>query len=429
MMAVNTWTEVRIGDLGDVFTGRTPPTEQPTYFGDDFLFITPGDMHQGKYAYATKRSVSHEGAALLSRIKLPANSICVSCIGWQMGEVIMTAVPSFTNQQINTIIPNSKVVPSFLYYSLCTRKQELLSLGSSAGVRTPILNKSAFCDLKVNFPSLHTQRRIASILSAYDELIENNQRRIRILEEMVRRLYREWFVCFRYPGHKSVPLVESPLGKVPKGWEVTTLGKQLIALESGKRPKGGIRDVEDGVPSIGAENINGIGRHKFKGEKFVTREFFQKMNKGIVRNRDVAVYKDGAYIGKSSYFRDGFPHVECCVNEHVFLLRSNSVRLTQNILYLWLQEPDTVHAIRATNANAAQPGINQLSVGGLELVVPNEKKAAQFDCLVEPLFAEIVNFAKRSQNLRRTRNLLLPRLLSGKIDIDITETFIEKVVT
>jgi type I restriction enzyme, S subunit len=376
-------------------------------------------MHQGKYARTTQRRLSHEGAELLRRIKVPANSVCVSCIGWQMGEAIMTDKPSFTNQQINTIVPNGRVDPSFLYYSLRPRKQELLSLGAATGVRTPIMNKSAFCDLKVKVPSLPIQLRIAGVLSAYDELMENNQKRIRVLEAVGRALYREWFVNFRFPGYEKLARVASPLGYIPQGWQVTTLGAQLTALESGKRPKGGIRDVEDGVPSIGAENINGIGRHNFAAEKFVPRAFFQAMRKGVVRDRDVAIYKDGAYIGKSSYFRDGFPHSECCVNEHVFLLRANGVRLKQNALYLWLQEPGTVHAIRATNANAAQPGINQQSVSGLKLILADEKTAAHFDRLIEPTLAEVISLAKRIQHLRQIRDLLLPRLLSGQVKLEL----------
>jgi type I restriction enzyme, S subunit len=273
-------------------------------------------------------------------------------------------------------------------------------------------------EMPIEVPPLPVQRRVAGVLSAYDELIENSKRRIRILEVMARAIYREWFVHFHFPGHENRPLVTSPLSDIPEGWEPTTLATQLSALESGKRPKGGIRDVEDGVASIGAENINGIGRHDYSVEKFVPREFFERMRKGVVCDRDVAIYKDGAYIGKSSYFRDGFPHAECCVNEHVFLLRSKGVRLKQNALYLWLQEPDTVHAIRAANANAAQPGINQQSVGGLQVLVPDEKTAAQFDRLIEPLLAEVINLAKRIQNLRRSRDLLLPRMLSGHIDVE-----------
>lgn len=271
----------------------------------------------------------------------------------------------------------------------------------------------------LELPPLPVQRRIAGILSSYDELIENSQRRIRILETMARALYREWFVHFRFPGHENHPRVPSQLGEIPARWEFSTLGKHLSALESGKRPKGGIRDVEDGVPSIGAENINGVGQHNFNSEKFVPRAFFDEIRKGVVRDGDVAIYKDGAYIGRSSYFRDAFPHAECCVNEHVFLLRSDGVRLTQNALYLWLQESDTVHAIRATNSNAAQPGINQRGIKGLELLLPDERTAEHFDRVVEPLFAELIVLAKRIENLRWTRDLLLPRLLSGRLELEL----------
>ena len=175
----------------------------------------------------------------------------------------MTDRPSFTNQQINTIVPNSKVEAAFLYYSLRPRKQELLSLGATTGVRTPILNKSAFCDLKVSIPPLSLQRRIVDILSGYDDLIEKSQRRIRILETMARALYREWFVEFRFPGHDKIPRVASPLGDIPQGWEVKTvadsfeisggrysfaqgiqlLGRRHSPMVRAKRPYGGGHNV------------------------------------------------------------------------------------------------------------------------------------------------------------------------------------------
>ena len=308
--------------------------------------------------------------------------------------------------------------PLYLFYALQSDFGQGELKARASGTTVLGIKQSELRKVRVPVCPLPIQRRIAGILSAYDELIENSQRRIKILESMARALYREWFVHFRFPGHESVPRVPSPLGEIPKAWEVSTLGAHLAALESGKRPKGGIRDVENGVPSIGAENINGIGQHDFASEKFIPREFFREMRKGIVRDRDVAIYKDGAYIGRSSYFRDGFPHLECCVNEHVFLLRASGVRLKQNALYLWLQEPDTVQTIRSKNANAAQPGINQQTVGGLVLTLPDSQTAEQFDQLVDPLLAEVINLAKKIQNLRRTRDLLLPRLLSGQIDVE-----------
>ena len=302
----------------------------------------------------------------------------------------------------------------FLYYALRLKLSEFRSF--STGAATKFLTLTILNETEIQAPPLPVQQRIADILSAYDELIENSQRRIKILESMARALYREWFVYFHFPGFEHHPRVASPLGEIPQGWKATNLGAHLAVLESGKRPKGGIREEADGVPSIGAENINGIGKHEFASEKLVPREFFEQMRKGVIRDRDVAIYKDGAYIGKSSYFRDGCPNEECCVNEHVFLLRGDGTRLKQNFLYVWFQEPDTVQTIRSKNANAAQPGINQQTLGGLELVLPDENTATQFDRLVEPLLAEIINLAKQIQNLRRTRDLLLPRLLSGQIE-------------
>jgi type I restriction enzyme, S subunit len=322
------------------------------------------------------------------------------------------------NQRVGIVRPDrEKVVPEFLYQALSHDDYEKELYGFGLGAGQPNVSPAQVGSVLVPCPPLDTQQKVAGILSAYDDLIENNSRRIRLLQKLAQALYREWFVSFRFPCHAKVNLVDSLVGKIPQGWEVTRLGEHLAALETGKRPKGGAEDVADGVPSIGAENIKGIGQHNFASEKFVSRDFFEQMRKGVIQDRDVAIYKDGAYIGRSSYFRNGFPHHECCVNEHVFLLRSSGPRLTQNMLYLWLQEPDTVHAIRGTNANAAQPGINQQSVHGLGLVIPNTEVAAEFDCVVEPLMAGIVNYAKRNQVLCRTRDLLLPKLISGALDV------------
>lgn len=317
-------------------------------------------------------------------------------------------------------LKDNEISNKFLYYALRLRLEQLRSI--STGAATKFLTLTILNHLKVSFPKrIETQQKIAGVLSAYDDLIENNNRRIKILEEMAQKLYKEWFVDFKFPGHQNVKFIDSTLGKIPKGWEILNLGSQLISLESGRRPKGGVHGIKQGIPSVGAENINGIGNHNFSNEKFVPIEFFQNMRNGVVQDRDVAIYKDGAYIGKSSYFRDGFPHAKFCVNEHVFLLRTNGTKLTQNLLYLWLQEPDTVDKIRGTNANAAQPGINQQSLSGLELALPNPKIVAAFDQIVESLLATIVNLSKQNQTLRQTRDLLLPRLISGELSVENLE--------
>ena len=113
----SSWKLVKISELGKIVTGKTPSTKVPEYFGKDYPFITPSDMKGNKTIYSTERFLSQEGAELLKNFTIPKGSVCVSCIGWQMGKVVLTANRSFTNPQINTIIPIETIDPDFLYYT------------------------------------------------------------------------------------------------------------------------------------------------------------------------------------------------------------------------------------------------------------------------------------------------------------------------
>jgi len=418
-MARATWQPAKLNDLGFVGRGRSRhrPRNDAFLYGGPYPFFQTGDIKAADFYLTEYRQTYSENGLAQSKLWKPG-TLCITIAANIAESAILGIEGCFPDSVVGFVADPQKADVRFIKYYMDTLKLQMQSV--SRGTTQDNLSLEKLLTFDFHVPSLPVQRRIAEVLSAYDELIDNSRKRMQILEAMASHLYREWFVHFRYPGHENNPSIASPLGQIPKGWGATMLGAHLTALEAGKRPKGGIRDVEDGIPSIGAENINGIGWHDFASEKFIPRPFFQEMRKGVVRDRDVAIYKDGAYIGKSSYFRDGFPHCECCVNEHVFLLRANGVTLKQNALYLWLQEPDTVQMIRSKNANAAQPGINQQTLRGLELIVPDEKTAAQFDRLVEPQLAQIINLAKKIHNLRRTRDLLLPRILSGQIEVEAT---------
>jgi len=306
---------------------------------------------------------------------------------------------------------------TFLRFIIASPAFEAYIKPITTGVNVPHISGAQILDFEFLLPPIDIQMKVAHMLAAYDDLIENNLRRMEVLEKISKNTYHEWFVNFRFPGSENISFKDSSLGQIPVSWDIDKLENHLSKLESGKRPKGGITEISSGIPSIGAESIEGIGKHNFVTEKLIPLEFFESMNKGVVEDGDVAIYKDGAYIGKSTYYRDGFPYEKCCVNEHVFLLRSNNDRLRQNALYLWLQERETVHAIRSTNANAAQPGINKQGINGLTLIIPDLSTSKKFDELIEPFIGEIINLAKQNSNLRHTRDLLLLKLLSSPISV------------
>lgn len=317
-----------------------------------------------------------------------------------MGNVLFTNCESFTNQQINSIIPSEQYNPDFVYYLMKTKKDEILGIGTAGGSAVPIMSKSEFCDLDVFVPELSVQIKIGQVLGAYDELIENNRKRIALLEQMARELYRERFVRRRV------------------GTFVTkTLEQVGIRLESGARPKGGVKDLETGIPSVGAENVIGLGKYNFDSEKLISEEFFAKMKRGKIQDRDILIYKDGAYIGRVSLFQDGFPHRVAAVNEHVFLLHANDEKL-QYYLFFTLAQEKYFKIMQGLNENAAQPGLNQGSVNGLKIDVPDDNQLNQFDDAVVPLVAEIFSLSNQNRILAKQRDRLLPRLMSGKIDVE-----------
>ena len=271
-------------------------------------------------------------------------------------------------------------------------------------------------DFQVPLPAMAVQQSIGAVLTRFEDLRRNNRQRIDLMEEAARLLYREWFVNFRYPGHEDVPLVDSELGPTPHGWEHITLAGILDTLESGSRPRGGVGDLAAGIPSVGAENINGLGVYDFSKEKFISESFFSSMKRGVAEPYDVLLYKDGAYIGRTAMFGETFPHRRLAINEHVFRLRSKDP-VGQCFLYLWLSEQPTLHRVQMLNSNAAQPGISQQKLLTLAMAVPAAEVLGAFEVRVRPIVEAIFCLASQDKVLVEARDLLLPRLVSGDLDI------------
>ena len=310
---------------------------------------------------------------------------------------------------------NSNVDSLYLYYFMQQRfiQQKMINSMSGATGRQRV-NNSVFNDLEISLPPLYIQQKIALILSAYDDLIDNNRRQIKLLEEAAQRLYKEWFVDLRFPGHEDVKIIDG----VPEGWRVGTLGEIVGRLEAGSRPKGGINNLlSEGVASVGAENVLGLGQYNFASEKLISQEFFNKMSKGKIADKDILIYKDGAYIGRTSLFQDGFPHKMSAVNEHVFLLHTLDEQF-QYYTFFTLYRKEYFMKIQKLNKNAAQPGINKNAIMSLEILLPPAEIVEKFSEYVTASMSNIFVKAKQIKFLSEARDRLLPKLMSGEISLE-----------
>jgi len=398
---------VPIINMGELFDGdriRIPP--------ENLIEVTDSELErfgieQGDLLFA-RRSLVLEGSGKTSLVE----------------ELGTAAV--FESSVIRVRLDRTKADPDYYlaFFSSPEGRSRVLSIASQTAVSG--IRGSDLAKLFVPVPPVQLQREVGRALKGLDDLIENNRRRIELLEETARLLYREWFVHFRYPGHEDVPLVDSALGLLPEDWEQTPLGEILGTLESGSRPRGGVGDLSEGVPSVGAENINGLGVYDFSKEKFISEEFFSSMKRGVVEPYDVLLYKDGAHIGRSAMFGEAFPHCRLAINEHVFRLRSNGP-MGQCFLYLWLSDQSTFHRVRQLNSNAAQPGISQKKLLTLTMAVPAAELLGAFESQVRPLVEALLSLASQNKLLAEARDLLLPRLVSGDLDVSDLELDLEAV--
>ncbi|MBL7064672.1 MAG: restriction endonuclease subunit S [Anaerolineae bacterium] len=403
------WYRVEIGQLGKVVTGNTPSTKRPEFYGDQYPFITPSDLDFGSRTVQTERFLSERGKEKLSSRLLPADAVCFTSIGATIGKMCMTTRQSFTNQQINSVIVDKpQHDPRFVYYLLRHNTEQIKML--AGGAATPIVSKSKFAQAEVVVPHLPTQRKIAAILSAYDDLIENNTRRVAALEEMARLLYREWFVHFRFPGHEQVVMVDSELGPIPERWEVRPIGKMIEILGGGtpstKKPEyweGG--EITWYTPSDltsagtmfihdSSRKITALGLKKSSAKMFLP---YSVMMTSRATVGVVAINTGPACTNQ------GF--ITCVPNE----------KLSAYYLYFWIIENREQIITLASGATFKE--INKTTFRELPVVIPDRETQEHFLEIVEPIGRQIENLLARRGNLRYTRDLLLPRLISGEVDV------------
>lgn len=306
---------------------------------------------------------------------------------------------------------------NFIYYVVASQqfKNSIMHLATG----TTIKNVSLETMRNYSFvaPSINEQKRISSLLSSLDNKIDLNRRINDNLEQQAQALFKAWFVDFE--PFKNGKFVDSELGMIPECFELSTIGELNHKIESGKRPKGGA--TINGVPSIGAESVKGLGNFDYSKTKFIPKEFASCLKKGKVNGYELLIYKDG---GKPGYFMpnftifgDGFPYEKMFINEHVFMLDFEN-RGFNCFAYFYMQTPYIMNQLNSIGGKAAIPGINTGDVESLPIFTPNNAKISEFGENVLPMVKVILQNCKENAKLTEYRDKILPKLMSGELKIN-----------
>ena len=357
------------------------------------VFLNTTNIVDNRLDFSGVNYISEEKFAQLRKGKLRPLDIVMTTRG-SIGKIAVfnhsAYRTGFINAQMLIIRADGETIDNkFLYYLLCSDVFQERLKNFSSGAAQPQIPIKDLREIEVDYPPLPTQKKITAILSAYDDLIENNTRRIQILEEMAQTIYRQWFVEFKYPGHESVPLVESgtELGMIPRGWEASRLDEALVLQRGFDLPKK--KRVSGNIPIFAATGV--VGTH----------------NERKVKAPGVVTGRSGS-LGTVIYIDEDYWPLNTTLWVKEFR------KATPLFAYYLLDGMD----LQSLNSGAAVPSLNRNYAHAQTVIIPPTRLLQEFDNHVLPMHNLMRTLRDKNTNLRATRDLLLPRLVSGEVGVE-----------
>ena len=396
----------RISDLGRIVTGKTPRTSNAQNYGGDIPFLTPSDDLSGKFAPKTVKTITDDGLGEVKNCLLPSKSVCVSCIGSDLGKVVITNEPTVTNQQFNSIIPTEENDTDYIYY-LMTIVGKQLNFLSKTSTAVPIINKSTFANVEIEVPSLENQQRIAKILSSLDEKIEVNRRINDNLEQMAQALFKAWFIDFEpFAGGE---LEESELGPIPKDWKVLSLSAIADYINGLAMQKYRPLDGEYGLPVL---KIKELGQG-------CTDDSSELCSPSLIGSKYIIDDGDIIFSWSGTLMVKVWCGGKCGLNQHLFVVEPKD--FPEWFAYQWTKHhlDNFIHI--AKDKAVTMGHIKRGELDKAKVVVPDKTNMAAIDLMMNPLHDQIISNMIESRRLASLRDTLLPRLMSGEVKVNELE--------
>ena len=399
---MTSWKTIHISDLGRIVTGKTPKTSVKANYGGDIPFLTPSDDLTGKYAPKTNKSITKVGLSEVKNCLLQANAICVSCIGSDLGKVVKTTKPLVTNQQINSIIPYEDYDADFIYYLMLIVGGQLNYL-SKTSTAVPIINKTQFSNFEVKVPPLEAQRRIAGILGAIDDKIENNRRINTNLELQAQALYKQWFVDNHNEDWERKPLSEIAEfigGYSYKGNELIEASSTAMATIKNFERKGGFK-VE------GFKDI--VASPKLKAEQHTELFDILVAHTDLTQNADV--------IGNAEILLTFGGYTDVIFSMDLVKVLPKSNFPYKYLLAALLKNPYfKAHCLGYVNGTTVLH-MSKKALPEYVVACPPNSEAEKMDRAFKVYYHKMAEILQENETLATIRDTLLPKLMNGEIKL------------
>lgn len=400
------WEKVKLGDIcKHVTSGGTPKSSIKEYYEPKQIpWLKTKEVNYCRI-YETESYISKDGLDNSSAKMIPQNSVIVAMYGQgdTAGRVAINKIPLTTNQACcNLIIDETKAYYEFVYYQLVTLYEKMVSLKN--GGAQPNLNAAIIKSIEIKLPPLKTQRYIADILSSYDNLIENNQRQIKLLEEAAQRLYKEWFVDLRFPGHENTKIVDG----VPEGWNWCKL-EDAIQLDpkvtlTKERMKQFIPMSALSTSSMVLDESQFTETTSNSGSKFQNGDTLLSRITPCLENGKTAyvsgIKSDEGAVGSTEYI----------------VMRAKTIN--SYMVYLLARTDDfRQSAINSMSGSDGRQRVKSDKLKMLDYLHPTSELVEKFENVEEPIFEKIYRLSKQMQQAKQARDLLLPKLMSGEVEV------------
>ena len=408
---------IPIKQLEDFFRIKHGYAFKGEFFAEDgpYIVLTPGNFNE-KGGFKLKSKEKYYIGDVPKDFILSKNDLIVAMTEQAEGLLGSSAlIPESNyflhNQRLGLIIEldESKLNKRFLYYLFNTEGVRAQIRATANGAKVRHTSPSRIYEVKFPLLPIDSQFKIASILSAYDDLIENNLKRIKILEEMAQMIYREWFVNFRFPGYEKVKMVDSPLGKIPEGWEVKKIRNAFTTVLGGTPARNQPDYWTDGnIPWINSGKINEL--RISEESELVTELGLKRSSTKLMPMKTTVIAITGATLGQVSLIE-----IEACANQSVVGIYDKQSVYNE---FIYLKFCEIINELIMRAGGGAQQHINKEIVNEKRIVIPSAQIAKDFNSFVRPLFDLIASLLFKNKNLRKTRDLLLPKLISGELDVE-----------